>query len=497
MKMLSELLPGLELDTDIQITGITDDSRKARRGDLFLAVPGSRVDGRDYVVEVAGKSVAAIVCDPPFKECVVSGVPIFTVDNLAPLRGEIASEFYDRPSAAMTVVAVTGTNGKTSCSQYIAAAMNRLGRLCGIVGTMGSGFESNLQNPGLTTPDAITLQKIIAEFRDESADAVSLEASSHGLDQGRLNGLQVNVAVFTNITRDHLDYHGSFSAYKKAKQKLFELEHLEAAVINLDDSFSTELEMTVCSSVRVLTYSLKNSDASLWCKSLEFNMQGFNARVSTPWGEVPVSSSLLGDFNVSNLLVVIAVLGLKGFGVKEISSAVSSLSNIKGRMDVLYPEDSATVVIDYAHTPDALEKALNAVRLHGQGEVWCLMGCGGNRDKGKRSEMGELVTRLADHAVITDDNPRDEKPMEIIEDILKGVHPGAHAIVKQDRRKAIAYALKHARAGDVVLIAGKGHEEYQEVAGKKLDYSDYDEVAKHTHLSSETASGVKSGNGEN
>ncbi|HIG40202.1 MAG: UDP-N-acetylmuramoyl-L-alanyl-D-glutamate--2,6-diaminopimelate ligase [bacterium] len=486
--MLSKLLPELDLKTDIPVTGVTDDSRKVRQGDLFLAVAGSESDGRKFISEVADKSAAAILCDPPYEKEDVRGVPIFPVENLAFLRGEIAKEFYDDPSASMTIVAVTGTNGKTSCSQFIASAMSELGRACGVIGTMGSGFGATLQNPGLTTPDAITLQKIMAELRAQNAEAVSLEASSHGLDQGRLNGLQVNVGVFTNLTRDHLDYHQTLEAYRQAKQKLFQWPGLDAAVINLDDDFGQQLGLAVSLGVEILTYSLSISSASLWCRSLEFSLRGFKAAVATPWGDVHIDSPLLGDFNVSNLLAVVAVLGQQGFEVERISNCVSLLGNIKGRMDVIYREGAATVVVDYAHTPDALEKALKAVRLHTRSgthqqeksEIWCVMGCGGNRDKGKRPLMGEIAARLADHIVITDDNPRDEDSLLIINDIMQGIHAAAHVVVQSDRKKAIAYSLQHAQPDDVVLIAGKGHEEYQEISGNRVAFSDYEEVARHT-----------------
>ncbi len=474
--MLSQLLPDLALSGDIAVSGITDDSRLVQEGDLFLAVSGERFDAREYIGEVAGHSAAAIICEAPFEEGVIAGVPIFELDGLAERRGEIASRFFGDPSDSMTVIAVTGTNGKTSCSQFIASAMSDLGKCCGVIGTMGYGVNGKFENPGLTTPDAISIQKALHSLLNASAEAVSLEASSHGLDQGRLDAVHVDIAVFTNITRDHLDYHESFARYKEAKQKLFRFDGLDAAVINLDDEFSDQLVEALASDIHLLTYSIEKTSASIWCRELRYTSRGFEAVVDTPWGDVNISSSLLGHFNVSNLLAVTAVLGHKGFKANEMSVCISTLGNILGRMDMRFVEGQTLVVIDFAHTPDALEKAIEAIRVHCNRDIWCVMGCGGNRDKGKRPQMGEVSTRLADHTIVTDDNPRDEDPAEIIKDILAGTHSQSHVVVESNRKVAIRYALSNAANDDVVLIAGKGHEDYQEIGGKKIAYSDYVEV---------------------
>ena len=478
-KMLTQLLPELSLPIDIPITGITDDSRKVQKGDLFLAVTGADFDGKNYISEVANKFAAAVVCDSKVENKVDYNVPIFEANDLSSRRGQIAGLFYDCPSASMTMIGVTGTNGKTSCSQFIATALDFLGKPSGVVGTMGYGTGDRVKNPGLTTPDAISLQEILAELRDQGAKVVSFEASSHGIVQDRLGGIDVDIAVLTNVTRDHLDYHESFDGYKRAKQKLFEIPGLKAAVINLDDSFSEQLIGKIDASVELLTYSLTNSQASVFCRNLAFTSHGFNSEVATPWGNVQLTSCLLGDFNVSNLLAVVAVLGLQGYSQDEISRASAALTNVKGRMDLMPGGDCANVVIDYAHTPDALEKAIKAVRLHSDSDIWCVMGCGGNRDKGKRPEMGEIATRLADHTIITDDNPRDESSEVIIDDILKGAHKDASIRVLADRAEAIEYALTYAKSDDVILIAGKGHEDYQEVNGKRISFSDYVEVEKY------------------
>ena len=470
--MLSQLLPEISLTSDVSITGITDDSRRLRKGDLFLAITGSRIDARKFIPGAARDLAAAIVCDPPYGHEFEHHIQVLAFDNLAQSRGDIASRFYDNPSAAMKVIAITGTNGKTSCSQFMAAAMSSLGKRCAIVGTMGSGLYSELSGEGLTTPDAISLQSLFAEFRDKNVDVVCMEASSHGLEQGRLVGTDVNIAVFTNITRDHLDYHNSFDAYKAAKLSLFEM-NIDAAVINLDDEFGNELSQKINRDIKVLSYSLDKPDADISCIDLAFSAEGFSATLDSPWGEVQISSGLLGGFNVSNLLAVTAVLGRQGFSAAEISTSVSDLTNIRGRMDVLRNNDVALVIIDYAHTPDALEKTLVAIKLHCSKDVWCIVGCGGDRDRGKRPEMAEISTRLAEHTILTDDNPRFESSEQIINDMKKGIRTEASCKVIPDRREAIAFALCNAGEHDLVLIAGKGHEEYQEIAGRRLPFSDY------------------------
>jgi UDP-N-acetylmuramoyl-L-alanyl-D-glutamate--2,6-diaminopimelate ligase len=472
MISLGSLVP--EIDSSLPIFGITDDSRKVRSGDLLMAVSGQRYSANQMLKDVKHLGVAAVLCDS--NESVDGGsIPLFRVEELAARRGEIASKFYGNPSHSLFVVAITGTNGKTSCSQFIAHAFDKR---CGVIGTMGNGFMPNLKDAGLTTPDAISLQGMLASMLKDGASAVSIEASSHGLVQGRLNGVAINTAVFTNITRDHLDYHETFDAYKAAKKRLFEWPELETAVLNLDDEFSIELAESLDSKVLCLTYSLKNASADIYCTELSFSPSGIDASIETPWGGMVIHSSLIGDFNLSNLLAVIGVLGSAGLSIQEISQRISAIKNVPGRMEQFPLKKGAVVIIDYAHTPNALENALKAARVHCDGKLWCVMGCGGDRDKGKRPIMGEIASRLADITVVTDDNPRSEASESIIEQILAGVIPNSTVYTEADRAKAISLALSKSNAGDLVLIAGKGHETYQEIHGVRSSFSDLNEVAR-------------------
>jgi UDP-N-acetylmuramoyl-L-alanyl-D-glutamate--2,6-diaminopimelate ligase len=477
-RMLSELIPDIAIPLDLVVNGITDDSRRVEPGDLFIATQGLSNDGRNFIPEAIAKSAAAVFCEPP-APMQTRDLPIVEVPGLGVCKGEIASRFYGMPSEQMLVVAVTGTNGKTSCSQFIAMALNAIGRKCGVIGTLGSGIPNELEDPGLTTPDAISLQAKLASLLADQCDSVTIEASSHGLSQGRLNGTGIDIAVFTNISRDHLDYHDTFGDYKRAKQSLFKWPGLKGAIINLDDDYAEDIIKSLASDVRVITYGAQNRAADVHCESLLFRSDGFEANVVTPWGEGEVSANLLGDFNVNNLLVVLAVLGVLEKDMTVAMALVGQLPTVPGRMEILRQTGFPLVVIDYAHTPDALEKALMALRRHCIGKLWCVVGCGGDRDRGKRPQMGKIVAGVADKGVITDDNPRSEPSGKIIEDILAEVDDLSNIHIEPDRATAIEYALGQAGPDDIVLIAGKGHEEYQIVGGKRHVFSDQAEVRKH------------------
>jgi len=486
--MLASLLPELaeiEQAKLIALSGLTDDTRLVKQGDLFLAVSGANHRAEDLANEAAYKFAAAILSEESITKKSVHGVPVFPISDLAARRSEIAGTFYSHPSKDLFVVAVTGTNGKTSCSHFIADAMSELGQACGIVGTVGSGHGQDLSRAGLTTPGAVLLQEILSEFRDAKLTAVSIEASSHGLSQGRLNGIQVDIAIFTNLTRDHLDYHGTVENYFSAKEKLFVMDSLSAVVINIDDEFGNRLIDAIAPEVKVLTYGLNNAGADIFAKKVDYHTRGFEAQIVSPWGELDISASIFGEFNLSNILAVIAVLGQRGFLVRDISNAISHLANVRGRMHRVKKTGSITVLIDYAHTPDALEKALKSVRLHNTDSIWCVMGCGGDRDQGKRAPMGRISTELAEHTIVTSDNPRMEDPQKIVNDILKGCINDADVTVEIDRKRAIEYALSHAQEGEVILIAGKGHEEYQEREGERFFFSDFDVVERYLGAKSE------------
>ncbi len=473
---MSELVPELELTNDIDVSHLTDDSREVRNGTLFLAVPGLQVDGRSFVRDAAKQGAVAVLSEAPAPD-VDMPIPMFEVDGLAQRRGEIASRYFGSPSEHLMVVAVTGTNGKTSCSHFIAQALAAAGNKCGVMGTLGFGFPDDMASPGLTTPGAIEVQRRLASIRERGADSVALEASSHGLEQGRLEGTRINVAVFTNITRDHLDYHETFAAYKRAKRRLFEWRALDAAVLNLDDPVSEEYARAT-GAPTVLRYSVSQKTADVHCDSIGYRPDGFDAEVVTPWGNGLISSALLGEFNVSNLLAAVTVLGLAGHDISDICDWAGDIDGAAGRMDLLSVSGAPSVVIDYAHTPDALEKALKALNRHKTGRLICIVGCGGDRDVGKRPLMGALAAELADEALLTSDNPRSEDPSAIIDDMLAGVDDNAAVRSIVDRSEAIRFALREAQAGDIVLVAGKGHEDYQDINGERIPYSDYVEVEK-------------------
>jgi UDP-N-acetylmuramoyl-L-alanyl-D-glutamate--2,6-diaminopimelate ligase len=479
-RMLSQLLPETTLKTDVVVTGLAEDSRRVEAGDLFLASPGLRHDGRHYIDEVLGRA-AAVVCQAP---CVATNDAVIVVDDLISLKGLIACRFWGEPSARLLVVGITGTNGKTSSSHFVAQALTALNKKCGVIGTLGYGFPGDLQEAGLTTPSALDIQRQLATLSEQAAEAVAIETSSHGLVQGRLNGTQIHVAMFTNLSRDHLDYHGSFSEYRAAKQRLFEWPDLQAAIVNYDDEFGRAIPGLLHQKVQAISYSVKDESVDVFCRSLNYDLSGFEAELVTPWGSGLLRCNLLGEFHVSNVLGVVSLLGVLGYKFSEITRAASGLRNVLGRMDAIARPGMPLVVIDYAHTPDALAKALKALRVNCRGNLWCVFGCGGDRDKGKRPQMGQIATEIADYSIVTDDNPRSEASAAIIGDIVAGAIEGRNLTIESNRRRAIQLALSSAKTGDIVLIAGKGHEDYQEINGQRISYSDYSEV--ESFLSQET-----------
>lgn len=475
---------------------LSSDSRSIGLGDVFFAYPGDAADGRDYIenaIEAGAKAVVHEIAD--FRWNDEWKLPHLPVSGLKELAGPIASAYYGRPDATMFTVAVTGTNGKTSCSQWLGKALSRLGQPTAVIGTLGvgqfrSGSHAGFSATGYTTPDAVLLQRKLAQLRSSGALALAIEASSIGLHQGRLNGMHFDVALFTNFTRDHLDYHGDMEAYEAAKRMLFDWPGLQHAVINLDDEMGLRLIRHLQEtrpSLPVVGYTVsgkKVSDISVLSASDIRSSQGGTAfRFDSPFGAMTVKTQLVGEFNVSNVLGILGVLLSKGVSLKAAIEATEALTAVPGRMEQLGGQDAPLVVIDYAHTPDALEKTLATLRQVAQqrsGRLWCVFGCGGDRDPGKRPQMG-AVAQQADHIVVTSDNPRGEEPAAIVEQIVKGIDaaqlpPDAlHTI--EDRASAILWAVRHAAKNDVVLLAGKGHESYQEIKGKKLPFLDADHAA--------------------
>lgn len=482
---LSHLLTGLaavEPTADVYITGLALDSREVQPGDLFLAVPGTRGHGLAHVGEALGRGAAAVAWQPesglqPTGR--LADTPLVVVEGLAQCLGVIADRFFGHPSRAMTVVGITGTDGKTSVSQFIAHALDEPGHRCGVIGTLGYGLYGSLQ-PGLhTTPDAIRLQAELSTLRAQGAQAVAMEASSHALEQGRVNGTAFDVAVLTNLSWDHLDYHGTEAAYAAAKRKLFHAPGLHSAVLNLDDAFGQSLVRELLDAMTVLGYSISQRATpaqAVIATRIEVTPAGLDIAVGTPWGRGEVSTRLLGRFNAANLLAALAVLLQLDVPLDRALVRLGDVRTVPGRMEPFGGGHKPLVVVDYAHTPAALEHVLVALREHCRGRLWCVFGCGGDRDKGKRPMMGRAAERYADEIILTEDNPRTESPPAIVKDILAGLSDRSAANVVHDRSDAIALAIAQARSGDVVLVAGKGHEQVQIVGNERIPFSDRDYV---------------------
>lgn len=461
---------------------VAADSRKIQPGDVFLAYPGHASDGRQFISQAIARGASAVLWEREgFVWDSAWAVPNLPVDRLRWMVGDIADEVCGHPSKNLWMVGVTGTNGKTSISQWVARALNRLERRCAVIGTLGNGFPGNLDVAVNTTPDAIELQEALERFLREGAQAVAMEVSSIGLDQGRVSGCVIDVAVFTNLTRDHLDYHGTMEAYAEAKSRLFDMPGLKSAVLNFDDRMGVSLARSLSSrdGLHVLGYSLVSDNvhaapahSTLIASGLQMTSTGMRFRVHYGAQQAELAVGLVGQFNISNLLAVMGVLLQSGYTFEETLGAVRELTPPEGRMQTLGGIGEPLAVVDYAHTPDALEKALNALQHTARsrgGRLICVFGCGGDRDPGKRPMMGEVAVRLADRVVVTSDNPRNEDPQDIIKQIVRGA-PGVECIT--ERGDAILQAILQAGPDDVVLIAGKGHEDYQEVKGLKHHFSD-------------------------
>jgi len=486
---LSLLLKGLSaipFGCDVEVTSLSLSSREVCKGGLFLACAGSNHHGLEFLSQALAAGAAAVVWEPDENWTaasvqslpITSSVPLLQVENLSACVSRIAGRFYGHPGEGMLLIGTTGTNGKTSCTQYIAKALAPT-RRCGTIGTLGIGFSGSLAEGTHTTPDPVALQSALADFKRANADAVAMEVSSHALDQGRVAALGFDVAVFTNLTRDHLDYHGSFSAYGEAKKRLFHMPGVKSWVINLDDAFGQALAADVPKDVVTIGYG-QGADRSyckrvmhqVWASAVQSDDLGMRIDLETSWGEGRIDTRLLGRFNVSNLLAVVAVLLQQGIPLYEALDRLSDIRTVPGRMERFGGSGQPLVIVDYAHTPDALEHVLGASRTHAQGSLVCVFGCGGDRDTGKRPEMAAIAEALADRVIVTDDNPRTEDGDQIVTDILNGMKAPGMIQVERDRGKAIRLAIQQAAAGDVVLVAGKGHENYQQVGEIRLPFDD-------------------------
>lgn len=478
MKQLSFLIDNLtekaESISEILVSHITNNSREVAQGTLFLAYPGEKSDGRNYIADAISKGAVAIVYDPQDFSLENKVIPCIPIKNLKTKQSIIAARFYDFPSQKIPVIGVTGTNGKTSVTHFIAQSLGQ----CGVIGTVGYGFISHLIKTANTTPDGLQLQAMVSELIGQGAQAIAMEVSSHALSQQRVNDVQFHTAVFTNLTQDHLDYHLTMENYRDAKELLFQQPGLKNAVINIDDEAGDYFAEKYKNKLNVITYSVANKNAAIYVEKCISNAHGFQLTVKTPWGCGNFYLPLIGEFNIANALATLGVLGVLDLPFEKILKQLSQLKTVNGRMQLFHVENKPTVIVDYAHTPDALQKALESVRAHCAGKVICVFGCGGDRDKTKRPKMGAIADQLADQIIITNDNPRSESPEQIAQDILAGVNNKNKLMVELDREKAIALAIQSANQADWILLAGKGHETDQIVGNQVLYHSDAASVLK-------------------
>ena len=476
-RLLTELLDGLVDASDAQlsdlvVTGVAIDTRLMQPGNLFIAMVGERVDGRDFISQAITLGAVAVVVSEKLTEEKSYSIPVVYIEGVSRQLSEIAGRFYGHPSSELPVLAVTGTNGKTSCTQFMMQLLNGVKKSCGVLGTLGIGVDGDFENSINTTPDAISVQKHIAQWRDDNVDCVAMEVSSHGLEQGRVEALAIDVAVFTNLSRDHLDYHGDMESYGAAKARLFHWPYLKAVVLNADDMFSARIQKNISQSQKIITYSLSDSAADVVAEAIQYGTTGMSAVIKSPWGRAVLNCSLLGDFNLSNLLAAISGLSVLGHSFSELVAAAENIKPVTGRMELITLSD-VSVVVDYSHTPDALEKALKALRIHTSSQLHCVFGCGGDRDQGKRPLMGGVAERLADVVWLTSDNPRHEPIDDILAQVKSGINVNSSKVyVEADRATAIERAVLSAKPGDVILLAGKGHEDYQQLGDKRLPFND-------------------------
>lgn len=464
---------------------MTLDSRKAASGDLFVAVAGHHADGRRFIPQAIAQGVSAVIAeaegeasDGDIRE--VHGVPVIYLAQLPQRLSALAGRFYDQPGERQKLIGVTGTNGKTTTTQLLAQWAQLLGETSAVMGTVGNGLLGQLTATDNTTGSAVEVQHVLRELAGQGATLTAMEVSSHGLVQHRVAALPFAAAVFTNLSRDHLDYHGDMPAYESAKKLLFTEHQVGEMILNADDEVGRRWLAALPDAVAVtMENRLQPGCHGRWVKADEVNYHdnGAHIRFSSSWGDGEIDSRLMGGFNVSNLLLAFATLLALDYPLAELVRTAPQLQPVCGRMEIFSAPGKPTVVVDYAHTPDALEKALQAARLHCKGALWCLFGCGGDRDKGKRPLMGAIAEQFADRVVITDDNPRSEDPQAIVNDILTGLLEPHRARVVAGRAQAVTNTIMQAQPDDIVLVAGKGHEDYQIVGNRRLDYSDRATVA--------------------
>ncbi|MCK3657656.1 UDP-N-acetylmuramoyl-L-alanyl-D-glutamate--2,6-diaminopimelate ligase [Pasteurellaceae bacterium Pebbles2] len=470
----------------ISLNQMTLDSRLVKTGCLFVAIKGHSVDGRQFIPQAIKNGASAVLsdCDLPEQHLSVrleNGVPVISYANLGADLSALADRFYESPSKKLSLIGVTGTNGKTTIAQLLAQWAQILGHKPAVMGTIGNGLFGQVKPAANTTGSAIEVQSSLADFVAQGADFAAIEVSSHGLVQKRIEALTFTAAIFTNLSRDHLDYHRTMEEYAQAKKRLFSELPSKYHIINADDEIGAAWLNEFPNAVAVSCNPDFQTAQKTWlkCTAVSFNSKGANIKIASSWGECELDSRLIGAFNVSNLLLVVATLLSLGYSLTDLARTVTQLTGVCGRMEMLSAAHKPTAIVDYAHTPDALEKALQAARIHCQGKLWCIFGCGGDRDSGKRPLMAQMAEKFADKVIATDDNPRTEDPAKIMADIQAGFVQAEKVQIIHDRELAIKTAIESAVENDVILIAGKGHEDYQIIGTEKLHFSDQEMVKKY------------------
>lgn len=489
-KLINKTLPKAQ---DVEVTDLTLDSRQVQTGSAFFALKGTQDNGQKYINDAIKRGAVAILVED--KTGIETGsIPVIAIKNLRQQIGEIAANFFEHPSKELKMFGVTGTSGKTSCTHYIAQILNELAVPCGIIGTLGQGLYGQLTETNLTTPDAISLQRILRKLVQQGAKAVAMEVSSHSIDQGRINGMEFDVGIFTNLSQDHLDYHGDMETYAEVKKQFITQAATKQVIINSDDIYGKRWINELSPYKSVFAYSINKPQPTfekfglagfshedilarfVYAESAHVTMHHIQTQVRSPWGLGELTLPLVGLFNLSNALAVLAALCANGFAFKDVMQQISSLKPVVGRMQILGGHSKPWIVVDYAHKPDALEKVLQTLKLLTKGRLVCVFGCGGERDQSKRPLMAKVAEHYADHIYVTSDNPRHENPEKIAKEILSGFVHRERVIVELDRAKAIQKSIQSAQAGDCVLIAGKGAEHYQILGDKKIHFDDVEQV---------------------
>ena len=473
---LKDLLYGIKDAPPIKYNNICDDSRYVNKGTVFFAVKGLSSDGCDFIESAINSGACAVIYEPPYDlSNIETSIPIIAVDDLKLEIANIVSRHYESSINEMSIIGVTGTNGKTTVSRLIHQGFKKIGYKSGYIGTLGYGLE-NLNLNELTTPSCMKLHKILSEFQNSGVEYVVMEISSHAIDQKRIEGINFNTVIFTNLSRDHIDYHGNMENYGETKAKLFLERQSKIKIININDSFGRSLiervdEEVISTSIEPINI---DKDKFISVTKYETNGSGFDIDLKSSWGTFITHVPLLGTFNIENVIQTIALFLSHGFSMSKIQTIIEGMKAPSGRMESVDMDNNhllPKVLVDFSHTPDALKLSLQSIRDHYDGKIWCVFGCGGDRDRGKRKMMGNIAERYADYVIVTSDNPRNENPEKIISDILEGISSKVETIVS--REEAINFAIMNANKNEIILIAGKGHESYQKIGEETLEFSDH------------------------